>query len=227
MFIKNGKKVLVVSSVHGDETFSVEATDHIVKHNPECSILVANTAAFAQNKRFIDEDLNRSFPGNKDSKLLEIRLAAMILSYIQQFEYVIDIHTTTSDLKVVPIIVSGNNETKRMAKLVPSKEVVIAGTIDSIGTLIGNAKNGMSLEFGEKFARENKNYCLSEIMSIIHMIGEDTLNNDQTYFETKGMIHNQENLENFVPLPGSNVYPFLVGEKSYNGSCFACVKLNT
>ena len=54
--------------------------------------LVANLKALEKNKRFIDVDLNRSYPGKKYSKFYEKRMAFYNLNIAKQYEYVIDFH---------------------------------------------------------------------------------------------------------------------------------------
>ncbi|MFB6215522.1 MAG: succinylglutamate desuccinylase/aspartoacylase family protein, partial [Candidatus Aenigmatarchaeota archaeon] len=57
--------------------------------------VIANEEALEQEKRFVDVDINRSFPGDKDSDQHEERLAAQIIEELEGLK-VLDIHSTRS-----------------------------------------------------------------------------------------------------------------------------------
>lgn len=61
-------EVSVVACVHGDETNGAQAIDRFLEQRPEVrapvQFIVANERAVEAEKRSIDADLNRSFPGN-------------------------------------------------------------------------------------------------------------------------------------------------------------------
>lgn len=89
----------VVGSIHGDEPAGEEAIEKILEkdfnYNKAVKFIVANEEALEQDERFLDADLNRSFPGGIDSDQREERLAAELLNEVGDTK-VLDIHTTHS-----------------------------------------------------------------------------------------------------------------------------------
>jgi succinylglutamate desuccinylase len=61
-------KILLNILTHGDETIGIAVAKELQKLKIKQNVLSiqrANTKAYGQNKRYIDQDLNRSFPGKK------------------------------------------------------------------------------------------------------------------------------------------------------------------
>ena len=56
-------KIAVVCCLHGTEPYGLE----VVKRLPaSLSFFIGNEKALKENRRFIDSDLNRSFPGKEN-----------------------------------------------------------------------------------------------------------------------------------------------------------------
>lgn len=89
----------IIGSVHGDEPAGKKAIEKFLEKdfefNKPVKFIVANEKALEQDKRFLDTDLNRSFPGSIDSDEREERLAAKLLEEIGNTK-VLDLHTTHS-----------------------------------------------------------------------------------------------------------------------------------
>lgn len=100
--IKRGEgepKFTVVGSIHGDEPAGKKSIEKVLDSDYEfkkpVKFIIANEKALKENVRFIESDLNRSFPGDKESNKHEERLAAELLKEIGDSK-VLDIHTTHS-----------------------------------------------------------------------------------------------------------------------------------
>jgi predicted deacylase len=71
----------VVAGVHGDEPCGVRAVERLLASDlgddltAPVKLVVANEAACDAGERFVDEDLNRAFPGDPDADSHEARLA--------------------------------------------------------------------------------------------------------------------------------------------------------
>ena len=72
-------EVAIVGSIHGDEPCGARAIERLVAEEPPVErpvkLIVANEEALERGVRFIDEDLNRVFPGDADADTHERRLA--------------------------------------------------------------------------------------------------------------------------------------------------------
>ena len=72
-------EIAVVAAIHGDEPCGVRAVEQLLAESPAVErpvkFVVANEAALEQGVRYVDEDLNRAFPGDPDADTHEGRLA--------------------------------------------------------------------------------------------------------------------------------------------------------
>ena len=94
-------RVLVNICSHGNETLGLavrELCKNIELAKGSITFNVCNPKAVMEKKRFIESDLNRSFPGS-ESGTHEEKIAKEMLSYIPLFDYFFDIHSTGSDNK--------------------------------------------------------------------------------------------------------------------------------
>lgn len=89
----------VMGSIHGDEPAGKKAIEEFLAEDREfrkpVQFVVGNEKALEEGERFLESDLNRSFPGNPDSEYYEERLAAEIMDVVKDTK-LLDIHTTHS-----------------------------------------------------------------------------------------------------------------------------------
>ncbi|WP_267640636.1 succinylglutamate desuccinylase/aspartoacylase domain-containing protein [Haloarchaeobius amylolyticus] len=92
-------EVAVVVCIHGDELCGKRALDRFLDADPTVEapvkFVVANERALDAGSRFVDEDLNRAFPGDPDADTHEGRLAAELLEELAGLR-VLDLHSTHS-----------------------------------------------------------------------------------------------------------------------------------
>lgn len=92
-------QVAVVAGVHGDEPGPVRAVERLREERPDVcrpvKLIVANEAALERNVRYVDEDLNRVFPGSPDAGSHERRLAHHLRREIRDCT-VLSLHETQS-----------------------------------------------------------------------------------------------------------------------------------
>lgn len=88
-------KVLVIGGMHGNETLGIEVVK-LFKDSPvkDVDVLLANEQAIKGNCRFVEQDLNRSFPGDSNSTRYEPRRASEILRQTKKYDVVLDFHNT-------------------------------------------------------------------------------------------------------------------------------------
>lgn len=107
-------EVAVVYCTHGDEVAGKKAVEKLLKESSDfqkgVKFVFANEKAYEADERFIDTDLNRSFPGNPESENYEERLAAEMMEELQDVK-VLDLHETNSSPTPFALFTWMNEET--------------------------------------------------------------------------------------------------------------------
>ncbi|PSP79943.1 succinylglutamate desuccinylase [Halobacteriales archaeon QS_4_69_225] len=92
-------EVAVVGAIHGDEPCGSVAVESLVDANlaveRPVKLIVANERAIDAGDRYVDEDLNRAFPGSPDADTHEGRLAHELLAELRGCE-ILSLHSTRS-----------------------------------------------------------------------------------------------------------------------------------
>lgn len=214
-------RLAVVCCVHGDEAFGERVFKYYAKHPDEAKgvrFILANEEALAVRKRFIDNDLNRNFPGGSDGKH-EQRLAAEMMPLLQDAKIVIDLHTTTSHLIMTPIVANLGKGVQRVINLTNSAEVVVMKPSIVRHALIGNVAAGVSLEFNTHYARTPE--AMLELRRIIAGVASGDAYEPvvRRVFRLDGTIARSVELPtevaNFRKPANLDFYPFLPNGKSY------------
>ena len=231
------KKILIIAATHGDEKIGLEVYGYLSARGLEkyFDLLIANPPALAANKRFLDCDLNRSYPGNLRSPLSEKRLAAQNLALAQKYRYVIDLHEAcsgTDDFIIVP--------RRRLAKnnflgSIPLERVLLWP--EPRGPLGDVLPRCIELEFGLK----GKNRA--QVVARAARITAATIKNlcqkqtsrswRQTVYSVYGELPlsrysgSLESLRDFQParVNGENFYPLLVGQYLNLKNQIVCYKM--
>lgn len=88
-------KILVIGGMHGNEILGLEVVK-LFQDSPMSRVdtLLANERAIEANCRFVGQDLNRSFPGDRKGTEYESRRAAEMLKLTTQYDLVLDFHNT-------------------------------------------------------------------------------------------------------------------------------------
>lgn len=160
-------KVLLTILTHGDEKIGLRVAREIKRlqiDRKSLAIQVANKKAYAAGKRFIDADLNRSFPGKKNGNYEE-RIAYRLSPQIKEADLVIDIHSTRSLLKDALIVSKLNRQTQNYVDVIQPKYVLVLKATKN-STLIAQAKAGVAFEYG----RDNDPATLKKIVRDIKRV---------------------------------------------------------
>ena len=144
------KKILLIVGTHGDERIGIETVSalRLLGLEKYFDVLVANPLALIKNARFIQKDLNRSYPGDMRSSIYETKLAAYNLAIAKKYRFVIDLHEAsagTDDFIIVPRKSTGNKFPLQYLNLT---RVLLWP--DPIGPLGGVLSQAVELEFGMK-----------------------------------------------------------------------------
>ncbi len=210
-------RILIVTMQHGNEVFGKKIVDHF--ENSDIDTVIANPKAYEQNERFIETDMNRSYH-RSGKKSYEEKRADEIYRLAQKYDFVIDIHTTTSDVDFVPIIARLNDGVKQALSFLPSENVALMKFTGVVHSLIGCVDNSISLEFNEDFAKTKE--ALQVVESLVDGLQENTYGSSlsKILYHIVGTIPEDTNLDNehnFIFSKNHDYYPFLIGEKHYKG----------
>ena len=130
---KEGPYVCVIACLHGNEKIGYNVINALIRKpikGIRIKAIIANEQAMKKNVRFIDSDLNRSFPGSGKGNIEE-KLAAKIIVKIIDCEFIIDLHSTYANTDDMIIITKKN--AMELAKKVPLKNVVFMSKIMAHG----------------------------------------------------------------------------------------------
>lgn len=230
------KKLLIICATHGDERIGLEAVAELeCKNLSDCfDSIVANIEALNKNVRFADCDLNRSYPGDKNSALYEKRRAAEILEIAKGYKYVIDMHEASSGTEDF-IIIAKN----RMCQAFPVEFVNMDTVLlwpDPKGPLGEILENEIELEFGVK-GRDREEVIAKATEVLEDFIGkiyakeiEQKPSTKKTYqvydkLTTDDFKKDINALKDFVETEagGEKFYPLLAGQYIENG--IVCYKM--
>ncbi|MEI6266768.1 MAG: succinylglutamate desuccinylase/aspartoacylase family protein [bacterium] len=214
-------KVTIVCCLHGDEIFGKKFFDYYtskIDKYPELKLILANTKALKQKTRYIEEDLNRCFPGNSTGNYEE-RLASRMINAIGNPEYLIDIHTTTSDTLTTPIITNIDIKTKQILNLTDFGTIIYMVKEMAKHSLIGQYEIGVSFETGIKYSKTPESF--QEIKAVIEglLSGKKQTPISRTILKVSETISNDVilpiNAKNLELIEELGFYPFLIGEDTY------------
>jgi succinylglutamate desuccinylase len=222
-------KIAVVCCLHGNEPYGLEVIKKLPSH---VTSFIGNKKALKSRKRFIDQDLNRSFPGSLKGNHEE-KIAYEFTKKLEDFDYVIDIHSSSNDCPVFGIISKPNREKIEFAKRLGLKRlVVMTEDFEKNNALIDWVRCGLSLEIGPHDRKENINDVLKLIENFLENKNkEDNLEIFKIFdvIEKKAeniVIHNFDSVKkgDLIAIDKNKKqyaeYDFtgiLVGEKSYRG----------
>lgn len=143
-------RILITIATHGDELIGFRVRNALEKLNIKkgsLEFMLVNEQAFIQKKRFIDSDLNRAFPGQEYGDY-EQQLAFNLAPIIGSYDIVIDIHSTTSELKDALIVTKINDNTKMVIEAIQPKYLLFMA-FSSEHALISSADVGIAFEYGK------------------------------------------------------------------------------
>jgi succinylglutamate desuccinylase len=232
--------IALVYCLHGDEILGKNIARKIKKEFPKIETIEGNPRAINDKKRFIKKDLNRIFPGKVDGDYEE-RLAYDIKKKLKRFDYVIDIHTTTTVSEPFLIITKKTSEIKKLVEAFPLRNVVVmAKDIAEGKALIDNVACGVSVEFTKDISLGS---AYETIKKTIENLYSDKSLEKKRYYETIRIIEKTKDLDfiseikNFelikkdtviaesrdaVLISREDFYPIFYGQKSFFG--FLCMK---
>jgi hypothetical protein len=134
-------EVAVVGSVHGDEPCGQRAIERFVAGEPSVErpvkLVVANEEALDAGRRYLDEDLNRAFPGDPKAESHEGRLAHDLVRELRG-KTVLSLHSTQSYAEPFALVDEVDAVSRAICPHLPMEYLVETGPF-STGRLIDHA----------------------------------------------------------------------------------------
>lgn len=123
-------EIAVVAGVHGDEPCGVRAVERLLADRPPVDrpvkLIVANERALERQVRYVDEDLNRAFPGDPDADTHEGRLAARLVAELEGC-LAFSLHSTQSHAEPFAIVDGIDERTLDVCTRLPVAALVETG----------------------------------------------------------------------------------------------------
>jgi len=165
------KKIIFTAATHGNEGFSIPILKKLSRegYDQKFDWVIANPVALKKDKRFIDVDLNRVAPGDKNGSKYEIRRSYELLQKLSSYDYVIDLHGTPAKTGIFTIVTSPKIENVLLAASLPIKNVVIwsLNNLKQSGPLTQFIKCGLEIECGPKESPEIKEQLYTVLRELL------------------------------------------------------------
>ena len=232
-------KILVIGGLHGNEPLGVSVVSYLKSFkNNNIDSLYANPKAIISSKRFIENDLNRVFPGSK-SVTEEQKIAAQILQKCSNYDIAVDFHNTYSKNNDCCFVgIDANPRLLKVAKFLGLKRILIAD-YDCINKF---APNCISIEISNSSKLNNPIAWLKKLDYLYQQDLEEIFCNDLVFYKFIKRITRDEkekfefnNWKNFKPLSNKDkkrlglkltldYYPGFIGEPAYDCYCSILIK---
>ena len=213
-------EVAIVGGIHGDEPCGPAAVEALLAADltieRPVKLIVANERAIARGVRFVDEDLNRAFPGDPDADTHEGRLAHELLAEIRGCD-ILSLHSTQSYAAPFALVEELDGYARSVCPYL-SVEAVVETANYSGGRLI-SYPNVIELECGlqrSAAATENAERLSREFLVAVGAVSGQT---DRPRHHPLPVFR----LDKQIPKPGADTYEVLVEnfERVAEGAPFA------
>ncbi|OYT32769.1 hypothetical protein B6U93_00655 [Candidatus Woesearchaeota archaeon ex4484_78] len=256
-FSKTGNrspKICIVGCVQGNELVGKKTIEKLKKikiKKGTIGFLIANVLAMKKKRRFIEIDLNRAFPGNSKGKYEE-ELALKIKKIVNKFDYVIDLHSSSTKTPPFVIIPNKKKENEKLAIATNVKRIVYTKKrIAKKRAMLDHVKNGIAIELGLHEMKSTETAGLKAVLNILKYLkmidGKWKNQNNRERFvideelklpskKAKIKIRNFEIVQkgeeiaegkSYKIIAKKEFYPILAGEKAYpDFLCYVGIKIN-
>jgi predicted deacylase len=206
-------EITVVAGIHGDEPCGMRAVERLLAEEPEVArpvkLIIGNGEALARGTRYVDEDLNRAFPGDPNGDTHESRLAHELAREVQGCT-VLALHSTQSYPEPIVVIDTVDEIARSIAPLLPA-DVLVETDEYTDGRLIEHAHT-IEVECGlqdSEQAAENGYWLLRAFLAATNVLAPPTSDdplatperNDVQVFRLDGPIPKPSGKEYDVVVP--------------------------
>lgn len=166
----------VVACVHGDERCGKRGIERFLDSDPTfekpVKFVIANQEALDRGVRFVEEDLNRCFPGDPNGETHEKRLAARLADELADCAFV-DLHATRSFADPFSLVSQIDETTTHLARATGLSRVVDIGYVSR--GMIGYV-GGVAIEcglIGSEAAAENAHAVVENFLAANGVVDVD------------------------------------------------------
>lgn len=169
-----GKPVIgIVGAMHGNESGpaiikKLKSTIQLQKGT--VVFIIANTKAREQQVRFIDEDLNRAFPGQKDGNH-EQQLAYELMQIGKELDFLIDLHSCSMESAPFAILRTTGKDMKMSKASGLPFLVVYPLTTQGGGSFIDYVPCGIGFELGKHNKKSTIEAGFQATLSVLGYLG--------------------------------------------------------
>jgi len=171
--------IAVIGGVHGDEPCGVNAIERVLAAEPDVqrpvAFVIANEEAIEAGERYLEEDLNRAFPGDENGPPHESRLAARIGREIGSCT-ILSMHSTQSYEGTFALVNEADREIHRILTHLSVDAVVDVGR-HSKGRLFESVPHTVEVECGYQGsdeATENAVGLVWEFLAATGVVAEES-----------------------------------------------------
>ncbi|MBI5793952.1 succinylglutamate desuccinylase/aspartoacylase family protein [Candidatus Uhrbacteria bacterium] len=227
------KPFLFIACTHGDEPIGKEVVERMSRDHRYVEAfdhIIGNPRALREKKRFTDVDLNRSAPGKLFSFAYEVRRALQIMRKARSYPFVVDLHQTFANDRVVVIVTRVTRENLAFALAFPIDTILLWPTSQperQTGSLVSYVPCGVEIESGVKTNFSKTRDRLQAILEIflsehrslypdVSALDQDELGRRSIYLVHKRIQESDltpEPLQDFEPYEGArdSFVPLLFG----------------
>lgn len=206
-------RLVVNVATHGNEVLPVIAAHKAIEllknqHIDGCvRFTVANPPALRVNKRFIESDLNRIYPGKSDGTIEE-RLATEMFPYIDSVPFVLDMHTSPNTPPFV-VMVDRSRGHLEFAEHLGIQDIALLVMKPEPHSMVQFAHYGVGVELGlhnDETVIERGVHVIANVMRGIGMLPmRDIPRPDYRYYAMTGLISR----ETVAALPSGMIQDFV------------------
>jgi len=216
-------EVAVVAAIHGDEPCGVRAIERVLAEDPAvrapAKLVVANELALERSVRYVDEDMNRAFPGAPEAETHEARLAYRLGEELEGCR-VLAMHSTQSHGEPFAVVDGVHDFARRSVPHLP-----VAALVDSAnfveGRIFASAPECVEVECGfqgSEQAAENAYSLTRAFLTALDVLPGDTQPREVPVYrlfervpKTQGARH-EVHVENFTRVAPGTRYASVDGE---------------
>ncbi|GAB3037583.1 M14 family metallopeptidase [Natronobiforma cellulositropha] len=180
-------EVAVVAGIHGDEPCGVRAIERLLADRPRVTrpvkLVVVNEEALERQVRFVDEDLNRAFPGDPDAETHEGRLAADLVAELEGC-LTFSMHSTQSHSEPFAIVHGIDDLAREICPQLPVAALVETGNF-SRGRLFSSVET-IEVECGlqgSETAAENADRLTRAFLTAVGALPGDTVSRELPVYQ--------------------------------------------